>query len=98
MMTDSDLLAMIKSTGGQLVRHHGGEFWANFDDDYQSVVDGMVESSGPALTARTSDVRDLPKEVTLEVTPRPDIALPGGQFRLKRPERNGGITVLLLKL
>jgi hypothetical protein len=91
MMSDSDLLAMLKSLGGQLVRHQSGEFWAVFENEYQSVVDGMVESSGPALTARTIDVQSLAKDVVLPVK--------GAEFRIKRHEPDGtGVTVLLLKL
>lgn len=89
--SDADRLALIKSLGGQLVRHQGGEFWAIFDNDYQDVLNGMVEGRGPALTVRTIDVQALAKEVVLPVN--------GTDYRIKRPEPDGtGMTLLLLKL
>lgn len=58
MDTDADRLAMIKSLGGQLVSVRGREFWAIFDNDF-ALANGMVESSGPALTCRTSDFLEI---------------------------------------
>lgn len=90
METESDRLAMIKSLGGQLVRHDAGQFWAIFDSEFALSIDGSVESRQPALTARTSDVTDLPKDAALSTT--------GGDFRVKRSEPDGtGITVLVLR-
>lgn len=89
MDTDADRLAMIKSLGGQLVRHVSGEFWAIFDREFLLVIDS-VESRQPTLTARTSDVKELPKETVLD--------LDGEQFRIKRPEPDGtGMTTVILK-
>lgn len=91
MESDADRLASIKALGGLLVRFQGGEFWAIFDNDYQDVLNGMVEGRGPALSARTMDVQELPKDVVVPVS--------GTDYRIKRPEPDGtGMTVLLLKL
>lgn len=91
MESDADRLASIKALGGQLVRYQGGEFWAIFDNDYETVLNDMVESRGPALSARTIDVQALAKDVVLPVS--------GTDYRIKRPESDGtGMTVLLLKL
>lgn len=90
METDADRLAMIKSLGGQLVRYETGQFWAIFDNAYESVIDGMVESRGPALTARSSDVQGLTKDAVMTVA--------GVDYRIRRFEHDGtGMTVLPLK-
>lgn len=89
--SDATRLRIIKAAGGVLIRHDAGEFWAIFDNDYVAVVDGMVESKGPALTARTSDVQDLPKDTVFDVS--------GSEYRIKRHEPDGtGISVVVLKL
>jgi hypothetical protein len=89
--SDADRLAAIKSLGGQLISHDSGSFVAIFENDFVSVVEGMVESRGPALTALSSDVKDLPKDTVLTIG---DV-----EYRIKRLEHDGsGMTVLLLKL
>lgn len=89
MDTDADRLAMIKSLGGQLVRHVSGEFWAIFDREFLLVID-TVESRQPVLTARTSDVKELPKETALEVGDETS--------RIKRHEPDGtGMSLVILK-
>lgn len=87
--TDADRLAMIKSLGGQLIRHNEGEFWAIFDREFVLLVEG-VESRQPVLTARTSDVAALPKEVVLDVC--------SAEYRIKRHEPDGtGMSLVILK-
>jgi hypothetical protein len=89
--SDADRLASIKWLGGQLVSHAQGEFWALFDNDFQQALgDGMVESRGPALTARLVDVEQLRKDTVLNVA--------GKTFKLKKaePEESTGFSVLLL--
>lgn len=90
MMSDTDLLAMIKSLGGQPVHHDGGEFWAVFDREFALSANGSIETRQPSLTARTSDVQSLAKDSVLRV---------GDEvYRLKRPEPDGtGVTLLILK-
>lgn len=88
--SDATRLRMIKAVGGVLIRHDGGEFWAIFENEYLAVIDGMVESKGPALTARTSDVQDLPKDTVLDVN--------GSEYLIKRHEPDGtGMSSVLLK-
>ena len=90
METDVDRLASIKALGGQLVSHSEGSFWAIFDKEFVELSDGMVESTGPVLTARTIDVKDLAKDAVLDV---------GGQeYRIKRLEPDGtGMSRVMLK-
>jgi hypothetical protein len=89
METDADRLAMIKSLGGQLVRHVSGDFLAIFDRDFLLVSDA-VESRVPALTARTIDVTELAKDVVLDIG--------GTEYRIKRHEPDGtGMSIVVLK-
>jgi hypothetical protein len=90
METDADRLAMIKSLGGQLVQHPSGSFLAIFDREFVLLAEGAVESRQPALTARTIDVADLPKDAILTVA--------GDTFRIKRHEPDGtGMSLVILK-
>ena len=82
METDADRLAMIKSLGGQLVRHPSGEFWALFDNEYyESDFGPGVEGRQPVLTARTIDVQGLAKDVPIDVN--------GVTYLFKRHEPDG---------
>lgn len=69
--SDADRLAMIKSLGGQLVRHSNGEFWAIFDKETADALGGpSVESRQPELSScLTSDVTRLQinKDDTVEI-------------------------------
>lgn len=88
--TDADRLASIKGLGGQLVRHSEGQFWGIFDREFSLSPDGSVESRQPVITARSSDVKDLPKDTVLTVDEE--------DFRIKRPEPDGsGMTLIILK-
>lgn len=90
MESDADRLAFVKSLGGQLVRHDAGQFWAVFDREFSLSVDGVVESRAPALTARTSDVDALVKDMVL--------AVGEDEYRVKRLEPDGtGITTVILR-
>jgi hypothetical protein len=91
MESDAGRLAMIKGLGGQLVRHEQGEFWAIFDNEYLALLDGAVESRGPALIAvRTSDVHELLKDSWLQVGDE--------SYRVKQQQPDGtGMSVVLLK-
>lgn len=68
--TDADRLALIKSLGGQLVRHPDGQFAAIFDNGFSdaSVGDIDIEGTQPMLTARTIDVETIAKDTPLDVT------------------------------
>lgn len=87
---DADRLEAIKSLDGQLVRLDDREIWAIFDNEYQgSLGDNMIESSGPALTCRTSDVLVIRKGATVGV----------GEltFKINRHEPDGtGMSVIRL--
>lgn len=88
--SDADRLALIKGLGGLLVSHTAGEFWAIFENEYATVLDGAVESTGPAVTARTSDVRNIPKDTVLQVGE--------DTYRVKTLQPDGlGMTAILLK-
>jgi hypothetical protein len=88
--SDATRLRMIKAVGGVLISHSEGSFWAVYDREFSLSVDGSVESRQPALTARTSDVKDLAKDVLLEVSDE--------AFRIKRQEPDGtGMSIVLLK-
>lgn len=90
--SDADRLAMIKSLGGVLVSHPTGEFWGIFEAAYQSVTSNNLdlESIGPAIQARTSDVSALPKDTPFTFT--------GGNWRLKKQEPDGtGMTTVHLR-
>jgi hypothetical protein len=68
METDADRLASIKALGGVLVRASAGDFWAIFDREFVSVDIGLpIESRGPALTCRTSDVYALTKDSVVQL-------------------------------
>jgi hypothetical protein len=91
---DADRLASIKALGGVLVTHEGGRFWAIFDDDFQAAAVGdlAIETLGPTLTCRTSDVRDFAKDYVLTVD--------GEELRVKRHQPSSpapGWTLLLLR-
>lgn len=90
METDADRLASIKGLGGQLVRHDDGEFWAIFDNNYQAALDdGSMDSLGPALTCRTSDVANLRRAAAFDIA--------GTAYKLSRVEPDGtGMSVLFL--
>lgn len=88
--SDATRLRMIKAVGGVLVSHGSGSFWAIFDREFSLSVDGSVESRQPVLTARTSDVCELPKDVVLDVC--------GTEYRIKRQEPDGtGMSLVILK-
>lgn len=90
--SDADRLAMIKSLGGVLVSHPAGTFFGIFEAAYQSIQSSNldVESLGPAIQARTSDVSALTKDTVLTV--------PSGTWRLKSQDPDGtGMTVLHLR-
>jgi hypothetical protein len=90
MESESDRLASIKALGGQLVSHSGGAFWAIYDKAFSLSVDGSIESTSPALTARTSDVKPLEKDVVLRVGDE--------DLRIKRHEPDGtGMSLVILK-
>lgn len=95
--SDADRLALIKSLGGQLVRYAGGEFWAIFDREYYEAGFGdgpAVESSQPALTARTSDVKNLLKDTPLDITVDGQVET----YFVKRHQPDGtGMSVVFLK-
>jgi hypothetical protein len=91
--TDADRLETIKALDGQLVTpDSGSKFWAVFDAEYLSVLgDPPVESTGPALQSRTSDLiaRDIRKDSEIQV----------GQhlYRVHRHEPDGtGMSLLLM--
>jgi hypothetical protein len=89
MESDASRLASIKGAGGVLVRHETGEFWALFDNDFQAdLADGMVESRGPAFTARLVDVSELRKSTPLTIDKR--------TFKITRaePDESTGFCVL----
>lgn len=92
METDADRLASIKALGGVLVRASGGDFWAVFDREFVAVDVGLpIESRGPALTCRTSDVYALPKDAVLTVD---------RDYRVKLPQQDlpaPGWTIIFLK-
>ncbi len=52
---------MLQAVGGLTVKAARGSFVGVFGDDYVGIGDGLadVESSGPMLTCRTSDVDRL---------------------------------------
>jgi hypothetical protein len=92
--SDADRLASIKMLGGQCISHESGQFWAIFDNDYASSTLGSleIESLGPTLTCRTSDVRELPKDYSLTIGE--------SEFRIKRHQIDQpapGWTLLLLR-
>ena len=92
--TDADRLESIKALGGQLVRSQSGEFWAIFENEYRAITVGdlEVESRGPALTCRTSDIQSLAKDEAFRVS--------DADYRLRRREPDNpapGWTTLLLR-
>lgn len=87
--SDADRLENIKSLGGQLIASDRGNFWGIFDREYLS-SDGVVESTHPAITGRTIDVSELPKDTLLTIGTE--------ELRIKRHEPDGsGMTLLILK-
>lgn len=95
METDADRLAMIKSLGGQLVRHDGGEFWAVFENEFAAAsFDVEVEAARPTLAARTSDVQQIRKGAVLRLH---DFAGREVTYYIDKHEPDGsGITRILL--
>jgi hypothetical protein len=86
--SDATRLRMIKAVGGVLVSHGSGSFWAIFDREF--ALDGSVESRQPVLTARTSDVTELPKDAVFDIG--------GDQYRIKRHEPDGtGMSLVILR-
>lgn len=89
--SDADRLAMIKSLGGLSVSVRGQSFWAIFDNGNVDVL-GMVESSDPFLTCRTSDV------LSLAIVKDDAIEIAGEQYRMKTTKDDGtGMTHMALK-
>lgn len=96
MESDADRLASIKDLGGLRVRHDSGELWGIFNPSFISLGGGgmEIESRSPALTCRSSDVKDLPKGTALSIDGEP------APFRISRPERDEpapGFTTLILR-
>lgn len=89
MFSEADRLDMLLAVGAQTVTHDGGQFIARFDRSFTLVLEG-VESSSPALSARTSDVKHLPKDTVLRI---------GDEvLRIKRQIPDGaGFTVVELR-
>lgn len=95
LQPDSTILAMIMAVGGVPVTHAGGSFFAIFDREFL-LVSGTVESRVTALTARTSDVKDLPESAVLTIAD--DVSGENLIYRIKRHEPDGtGVTVVVLK-
>jgi hypothetical protein len=93
--TDADRLASIRALGGELVTHSAGTFLAIFDNEYRGVGLGdiEIETRGPVLTCRSSDVTDLGKEAVLHLSD-------AGDYRVRRSEPDNpapGWTLLLLR-
>lgn len=95
---DCLLLRMIracgKAGGGVTVTTSQGAFSAIFDNEYVPQTLGAleVESRGPALTCRTSDVERLGLQKDTELTVR------GETYRVRKHEPDGtGLSVLLLR-
>jgi hypothetical protein len=59
--SDSVRLAMLRAVGGQTIKSARGSFVGVFGDDYVGIGDGVadVETSGPLVTCRSSDVAAL---------------------------------------
>lgn len=88
METEADRLASIKALGGRLIPCETTSFWAIFDREYASA--DSVETKTSALTARTSDVENLPKDTVFTID--------GELYRIKRHEPDGsGMTALILR-
>ena len=88
---DVSRLASIRDAGGTLVVHEEGSFYALFDNDFKAALgDGMIESRGPALTCRLSDVQDLRKGTVLTIG--------GVTYKLTKqePEESTGFSMLFL--
>lgn len=87
---DASRLQSIKDAGGVLVSHDDGEFWALFDNSFRAMLDNMVETTAPALTALHSDVDGIRKGRSLIVN--------GVTYKLLRaePDESQGFTVLIL--
>jgi hypothetical protein len=59
--SEADRLALIKSTGGELVTVDGNGVWAIFTDAHTPLQFGLhvVDSTDPQIMARASDIADL---------------------------------------
>lgn len=83
----------LRATAAVTVKHPGGEFVANFDNEYYEAQLGGgpgVETVQPVLSARTIDVQDLIKDTPLDVGDE--------QYRLKAHQPDGtGMSRVLLK-
>jgi len=90
--TDADRLAMIKSLGGLVVSVRGKDIWCIFDNGNVDVL-SMVESSGPSMHCRSSDVSSI------AITKDDEVEINGEQYRVKKmdPDGTGMIMVHLKK-
>lgn len=91
METDADRLAMIKSLGGVLASVRGNGIWGIFDNGNIDVL-SMVESAGPSLNCRSSDV------ALVFMTKDDEMEINGEQYRVKKMDPDGtGMTMVHLK-
>lgn len=89
--SDSIRLAMLQAVGGQTIKAARGSFVGVFGNEYVGIGDGVadVESSGPAVTCRTSDVD------TLKILKGDRLTIDGDYYTVIGHQPDGtGITVL----
>lgn len=87
--SDADRLAEIKALGGLCVSTDAGTLWAIFDAQYVDPLE--VEETGPALTARSSDVERLRLRKGAAVRVEAD------EYRVRAFEPDGtGMTIVRL--
>jgi hypothetical protein len=91
MISNSMTLQMLRSLGGEVIRHDAGEFVGIFEMPFDLVGDDVgVEQQQPTLTARSIDVDAIQKNTILHRGM--DV------YRVSRREPDGtGVTRLVLK-
>lgn len=89
--SDADRLAMIRGLGGVVSSSASGTFDGILEEDYVGVGDVPVESYGPRLIARSSDVRrcNVSNGTTLQIDGTPYIV------RSVQDDRAGMCTLIL---
>jgi hypothetical protein len=89
--SDAVRLAMLQAVGGQTILAVRGSFTGVFGDEYLAIGDGVadVESSGPVVTCRSSDV------ATLKIAKGDRLTIGGAYYTVVGHRPDGtGITVL----
>lgn len=89
--TDRSRLRMIKAVGGLIASFSRGDIWCIFDNGNADVL-SMVESSGPSMHCRSSDVSSI------AITKDDEVEINGEQYRVKKMDPDGtGMTMVHLK-